>query len=756
MARLALFELAKVWRRRAFLLSALALMAVNVFILWYVNLAGPSAPGLTAYKRLCTDLSGMSEEEKHAYVGRLRETIDGVAFVDNILLLRASGMGEQFAEAQLAENPGVFEKYYDLYASGAYLRYTASLTAEKAFIDGLFREEAGVYGYQAYLAEIQEQKERLGGISIFAGTGQDSFAARNIQKSAADHEKLTAQNVRWIPAKPVTLAEGGVWTDILAAALTFFFTVGLVAEDRRKGLDSTVRATRRGILPTAAGKLAALLIHCLALEAAFFTVNLAFSGVAAGWWDLSARLQSVSVYRESGLEVSLRSFLLLSAATKAVTLFAAFSLVMALCVACKSATAPYLAGAALWVGSWALWRFVPAASAASPAKVLNLFALMRTEELYGGYLNLDILGRPVSRLGLSLALAAVVLLAGAALTVCLWRRPPEPSTRTARRGRRSRFRPHGSIWRHEAYKLLITNHGLALLLAFACLIAARSLSDPPVPSSAELYVQNLMLTLEGDLTQEKEALIAAETARFDEAFEEIRQIDAAVVSGEIPEDVGDTLKAKWQAVTAFYPAFERVLDQYRLVREGTGAFLYDTGWLYLLGALGETQLPDFLLLTLGIVLALSNAGAVEFSSGAWAVLGATKAGRRGVVRRKAAVCAAASALFAAVPFVCRLIRVAGAFPLHGWLTPAGMIPLYRGLLASIPVAALAAAKLALQTACGAAVGLVVLGLSLWRRNHVQTVFFALLILIVPGVLLALGFHMAGRLSLYPIYSCHFA
>ena len=149
MARLALFELSKVWRRRAFVLSALALLTVNVFILWYSSLGGPSAPGLTAYKKLYTDISGMSEEEKHAYVGKLRETVDGVSFVENILLLRASGMGEQFAEQELAENPGVFERYYDIYISGGYLRYTASLAAEKAFVDRIYGEERKVYGYGA-------------------------------------------------------------------------------------------------------------------------------------------------------------------------------------------------------------------------------------------------------------------------------------------------------------------------------------------------------------------------------------------------------------------------------------------------------------------------------------------------------------------------------------------------------------------------------------------------------------------------------
>ena len=755
MARLALFELSKVWRRRAFVLSALALLAVNVFILWYSSLGGPSAPGLASYKKLHTDISGMSVEEKHTYVGKLRETVDGVTFVENVLLLRASGMGEQFAEQELAENPGVFEKYYDIYTSGAYLRYTDSLATEKAFVDRIYGEERKVYGYEAYLQEIQERENLLSGISIFGDSQQeDSFSVRNIRKSATDHASMTTEGVNWIPSAPVTTPAQNLWADLLVIALTFLFVTGLVSDEKQKGLAAVTRATKRGVVPTVTAKLLALLVYCIVTETVFFTVNVLFSGVTAGWWDLSVRLQSVAAYRESSLDITVLEFYALSVVTKSLTLFAAFALITALCIVSGRVTVPYFGGAALWVVSFALWRFVPAASAASPAKHLNLFALLRTESIFGAYQNLDIGGKPVSRMALSLGLGLVTALFGVAIDLFLYRRPIGQTAERALRPHPLTFRPHASLTRHEAYKLLITNHGLAILLAFACLIAAQSLSNTYTPSSTEQYYQSVMLSLEGELTEEKEELIASEKARFDEAFEEIRQINAAVASGEISEDVGDTLKANWQAVTAFYPAFERVLDQYELVRDG-GAFLYDTGWLYLLGALGVPELTAFLLLTLGLILALSGAGAMEFSSGAWRVLNATKTGGRGVLRRKLAVCAIAGAIFTAVPFIFRVISTARAFPIHAPLTPARMIPLYRGLPAFVPAGALGAAKLTLQMLCGAVMALIVALLSFWRRSHIQTIFLAFLLLAAPCVLSALGLEAAQSFSLYPVYAWFF-
>ena len=755
MVRLTLFELSKVWRRRAFILSALALLAVNIFILWYSGLGSASAPGLTAYKKLYEDISDMSEEKKHAYVGELRETIDGVSFVENILLLRASGMGEQFAEQELAENPGVFERYYDLYTSGAYLRYTDSLAAEKTFIDRIYSEESKIYGYGAYLQDVQERENLLGGISIFGDAqNEDSFSSQNIKKSAADHAALNTEGVSWISSAPITAPAQNMWSDLLIIALSFLFVTGLVSDEKLKGLAAVTRATKRGAVPTITAKLLALLVYCFVTETVFFTVNVLFSGVVAGGWDLTVRLQSVAAYRESSLNITILEFYALSVVTKSLTLFVAFALITALCIVSSRVTVPYFGGAALWVVSFALWRFVPAASAASPAKHLNLFALLRTENIFGSYLNLDLGGKPVSRMWISLGLAIVTALMGVALDLFLYRRPVGQTAARALRPRPLPFRPHASLTRHEAYKLLITNHGLVILLALTCLIAAQSLTNTYTPSSMEQYYQSVMLSLEGELTEEKEALIASEKARFDEAFEEIRQINAAVASGEISEDVGDTLKANWQAVTAFYPAFERVLDQYELVKNG-GSFLYDTGWLYLLGALGVPELSGFLLLTMGLILALSGAGAMEFSSGAWSVLNATKTGGRGVLRRKLVLCALAGAIFAAVPFVFRVVSTVRAFPIHAPFTPARMIPLYRNLSAAIPTAALGAAKLTLQMLCGALMALIVALLSFWRRSHIQTIFLAFLLLAAPCVLSALGLKAAQSFSLYPVYAWFF-
>lgn len=184
MLRLTLFELQKVWGRRSFCFALCLTLCLNLFFLWYTHLPEGNTPDLTAYKHFSQDIAGMSESEKHAFVSDRKEILDGVSFVSEILTMQHSDIGAAFAQEELAAHPGLFETWYPLYQSGEYLRYTDSLEQETVLIGELYAEESQVSGYEAFLQSIQDRKDSLSGISIFAAQDQDSFAARNIQKSA--------------------------------------------------------------------------------------------------------------------------------------------------------------------------------------------------------------------------------------------------------------------------------------------------------------------------------------------------------------------------------------------------------------------------------------------------------------------------------------------------------------------------------------------------------------------------------------------
>lgn len=755
--RLLGFELGKIWGRRSFLLSICALLIVNGFLLWYTNLPDGEEPDISAYRAFGEAIAGMTEAEKGEYVTKYKETMDGVSFVEQVMTMRSmSGeMGETLAAQMLEASPGMFELWYDTYQSGEYLFFTDSLWQEERLAQELYNQWENSAGYGAYLKSVQENKAALKSIGIFGGAQGDSFSARNVEKSAEDYGKLTDEGIRWMPEKPVTGSMENGWTDLLLLLSTALFVGTLILEEKEKRLFYITRSTRKGILPDMGARLAALLVHSLAAAGLFYGENLIFYGRAAGFGDLGARIQSLTAYRESCLEISIRQYILLSVLTKGLALFGFGAVIAALCLLSRRFFLPYIAGG-LWYGcSYALYTAIPAASKGAAFKYLNLAGTLRTQNLYGAYLNLNLFGRPVSRTTLTLGLLGLTILTGVSLSLLLFAKGERLKLRLelgqSRFSVALPFRPHGNPFFHEGYKILVTNRAAVLLLLFSALIGYRDLSRHYSLSPQEQYYQDMMLTLEGELTEEKEGLLLAEEARYEKAFEEIARIEALVAAGEIDQRTGEDMKSPWYGVTAFYPAFTRAWQQYQHICDNGGRFLYDTGYLYLFGIKGGEFRIDLLLLSGGMILAFGGVMAMEDRKGAWNLLGSTRRGKRRIAADKAVLCATAAALFSLVPFLCRLASIQAAFPLRGLHFPVTDIPYFRQLAACLPAGGLVALTWLWQALVAAAAALVILVLSYWRKDSLQAYFFGVMILLLPQALGLLGLSFADCLSLYPLY-----
>lgn len=747
------FELGKIWKKRSFALAVCVLLSVHVFLLWYTSLPDGETPALSSYRKIQTDIRDMDEEEKADYIAKRKETLDGILFVRDVLSLQQfqDEAWGALAEQMRQENPGMFEAYYDLYQSGEYLEYTDSLEQEEALIDEVYEEWQVVAGYGDYLRSIQENKDTLGGISIFGGQEKDTYSARNLEKSASDYEGLTDKNVRFTVSKGLTLAMESVWTDLLLFIFLMLFVGGLIMEEKEKKLFFITRSTKKGITHSMLAKLAALLIHCVFSTALFYTVSLVFSGQSAGWPDLGASLQSVAAYTQSNLPISILGFILISVMTKAIFLFGVGALLTALSILSSVAILPFSVGAVIAGIGALLYSLIPAGSVLSTLKYLNPVGIMKTEKIYGSYLNFNLFGYPVSRFALSLGLMGITAIIGTAGSLWLFRRMQAFGVRKLRLPFSLPFKPHTSIWRHEAYKIFIVNRALAILVLFAALLAFHGLGQTYTPSVAEQYYRDIMMRLEGKMTQEKENLVLSEKERYDEAFRELERIEEMASAGELSDDAAEDLKAQPSMTLIFYPAFERVERQYENIKDNGGSFVYDTGYLYLFGVWGEAFPVDFLILSVGILLAASGAISMEYQAGSLFLLTAAKAGKKKIFMGKCILCMGAAAVLALVPAVCRMIAIARVYPLHNMGAAVQDLLHYSGFALPMPIGIFVLVFFLSQAAAAIIVALIVLALSVWRKNQAQTVFFALLLLAVPMILKLLGFEIAKWFSIYPLY-----
>lgn len=715
MIRLIIFELEKIWRKRSFLLSICALLTVNLFLLWYVNMPDDETPPLGAYKAFSTDIQAMSEEKKGTYITQLKEKMDGIALVQSIQNLQANG-GDM----------------------------------ETALVNELFDAYQKVADFPNYLDSVVTAKNTLSGISVFGDAETDSFSSRNIIKSAQDYAVLNGSQTNWQVDKGIVITMENDITDILLFLAVFLFVGSLITEEKEKGLFYITRATKNGLSLSITGKLGALLVHCTAIVGLMLGENLLFAHVSTGIGNLSVSLQSLAPYVQSPLPISILEYLLFSAVTKVFLLFVFGVTIITVAIISSRGFLSHMVGIGLLGISFIAYMFIPVYTVYVPVKYLNFWGIMRTEFMYGDYLNLNIVGHPFSVRIISWCVLSVGCVA--AITICIAAfLQSHPVTRKKEAYSFSfYFRPHGSLLRHEAYKLLIANRGILVFLCFALLIAYQGITQEYHVSGQEQYYQRLMLQLEGELSEKKTERIQSEQVRFDEAIEQIARIDALADEGQIDSRSADIMKQEWETVFAYYPAFERVLAQYDNTQTG-GSFVYDTGYLYLLGKADNSFLRCLLLLSICMVIAFYNGISMEYSRKAWYLLGATRCGKKAIIRQKVALVAICAAVMAVLPWIFRTIAITRRFPMSSLLTSVTNIPALADFPLHMPLICFIIGMIVAQMLATVCIGLGVLGISAWRKNEMQALFFSLLLLVMPLVLKLMGFDFAGWFSVYPIY-----
>lgn len=755
MGRLVNYELEKIWRKRSFLAAVCAVLLINLFFLWYSDLPdGQEAPP-AAYRQFQEDISGMSEQEKLDYVTSLHEDMEGIAHVQEVLFMESvsdASMAADFAESQRLAHPGMFEEYLPLYESGEYLRYTDSPEQERAFVTELYEEIQQVSCYSDYLEEVQQTRDSLSGISIFASAQEEEdFSSRNIHRSAEDYSRMTDVEVSFYPSRGVVSVTGQQLTDLLLILIVFLLVGSLIYEEKAKGLFLITRASGRGRGMSIGARLTALAVSVLALTLLLFGTNILYYGITTGLGDLSRSIQSVAAYHTSCLHLTVRGYFLLTLLTKAAVMFFLGALLTFLFLSSRQAFTPYLIGAGMIGAGFLCYYQLPAVSQWNWLKYLNVIGFLKTENLYGSYLNLNCFGYPVSRVSVSLGLLAAGVVTGAALSAGVFLR----GKCLLGTGRELRlhlpFHPHTVTARHESYKLLVMNRALPVLILFALLSGYQDLAVKYSVTPHEEYYQGMLLQLEGEMTIAKRGLIQAEWERYKEAFEAIARIDEQAASGELSEQAAEDRKLPYYNEVAYYDAFLSVAEQYDHVRETGGSFVYDTGYSCLLGVRGNSFLTRMLLMAAALIFAWNNVCSMETQRKSWGLLSATEAGRRRVIFCKQRAVLLWTGILYLAETAAFTIPVIRTYPLHMLTASTADLPMYYETGLHMPIFLWLLLTLCAQLLALEVMAVVILAVSKWLGTHIQTLFTCVCILAVPLLLAELGIPGAEYASLYPLF-----
>lgn len=251
--------------------------------------------------------------------------------------------------------------------------------------------------------------------------------------------------------------------------------------------------------------------------------------------------------------------------------------------------------------------------------------------------------------------------------------------------------------------------------------------------------------MEGEITQEKETLIEKERQRFADAMKIMEQTDSkSALDYDAPHaDAAMTL--------LFYPAFQRVEEQYAKIKQHGGNFVYDSGYRYWFDLSKDIFAINALIITIVMILITSAAIPLEYQSGVLSLIHTSKVGKRRVMIIKGLLCLGAGVLLTLLPLFIRFLRIQSVYPMHMMHTNLSSVSDMPSLLKEVPLWFSMCLLIITHIVFTALIILLTMWISVWRKHQAQTMFFAFVMLGTPMIFYLLGFDVFQWLSFLPLY-----
>jgi ABC-type transport system involved in multi-copper enzyme maturation permease subunit len=543
------------------------LFLLNIFQLYFLEKESVDYAESGEYKRLWEEISAMAEEKgQEAVYAAIREEYEEKRQFEQFYLIYLYGIPNE-----KDYSTEFLEKAYDRIRREKELNMNV-LKQERSLYSRITSELGSIAGYDDYIRDIGDSARRLTTISIFQS--KDSFAYRNIRKTPQAYEKMKDITLEAAPSKGIELFSMSVITDIIAVFLIVCCAVCVWVKEKEDGIKSLLFSCCQGRKRIAAVKLLTLAIACLVIEIFLYGGNLIMAVRLYGLGDLSRYLPSVYVFNQTAWRISVLDYLILFLVIKYMVFLWLSFIICVIADFCNSMI--YTFGSVIGIGAASVLAYsrISGSSLLSFLKYLSPYGLLRTENLFTTYRNLNLFGYPVElTLCTYLLLITGLLLLPYLLPKIYIRRKKNRKIDTGIvldkvKGFFTRtVGKNVSLLKHEMYKIFITQKVLFVLLAL-CVIQVFGYrpKEKIIISADEYYFEQYMSKLSGPLTEEKVTFITEEKKRFDKLMEAYKII---VSEGKSNYALQEELKPE--------QAFQWVLQRYRYISEHKEAyFIYDT------------------------------------------------------------------------------------------------------------------------------------------------------------------------------------
>lgn len=511
--------------------------------------------------------------------------------------------------------------------------YTGDFYSEAALFDRVREDFARAQDYGEYLAQVEENAERLGGTAIFSQPGgYESKVIEKIREAYRPLRELAPKPGCWAALERALTGE---FTGLFLLVAGCVFGVGTICEDLESGSLLLIRSTPLGRRRLSVCRMGAALVHSLLCGLALAVLP----GVVCllgGGVDLAAPVQSLPGFYTGTIPVTAGGYLLCRGAFALTAVFVTELLVMAAAQVLVYAATTYQFSVLL-VGTEVVLRYlVPGSSFLNFFRYANLLYLADPKEAFSGFHCVNCFGEPIPLAQVLVVFGGVML--GLGLPAIYFGRAPGRGLRLRLpKALRKRWGYCQSLFRHEGYKLLAVNRCWVWLLALAVWAGWSWVSFDANYDVNDLLYRSHIQAVEGrvdeaawDYAAEQEAYFAGLEARLSE-------LAAQLESGALEQKEYDLACVPLRQELLSRTAFERFRNSLNyLSRQGRKTILYRTGYDRLVGRTARRAAqPRHMLGLLFLAALISPIYAGDNGSGMTALIRSTKGGRLRLMGTKA-------------------------------------------------------------------------------------------------------------------------
>lgn len=662
--------------------------------------------------------------------------------------------------------------------------YTGDLWNERDLIQAGLEELENAMHYNTYLKGIQEDANKMLGVSIFRkNTG---YSARNLKKTAKDFKEMEDLTLQFDVSQGIIWATGFAASDLLGILLLFAAGIFLILNEKQNGQLAAIVCTARGRWETKAAKIGVLFLASIVIAGIIYGENFIYTWIVYGFGDLSRFVQSIPEYHSCILKISVLQYFMLFFAVKVLVYFAIGLLVFCFCL-CFQQLLKIFGGFLALIGlETAAWYWIPVNSVFSALKYLNLFYFLQTDKLLMNYQNVNIFSRPVG----SIPAAAFCLSIFMGICICkilyetdgsriMIKKRLEGSPDRIKgifQSEKSAFanclkssKLYGSIfwlWDNrfvfrklgrvrslagfEYLKIVRKSGGLFLLFLFLIVQYYRIQDYTYLRLPEQIYYRTYMNYLAGPVTEWTDAYVKEENERYDSLSLQLMKLQQQDSSGVKRVEIQEKMRPyeAWEKVNAEYDAIVM-----RQQESGRTLFLvYGDGYRQLAGEDQDTDMTTTAAFFISLILVLLTAGTFSCDSGQDMdrIIAATSLGKRDTLRAKKKIAYFLAVISFLFVYGADFLKVYMEIGLNQFSAPVQSLSYLSGCTLSLNLG-----QYLLLLYMFRLIGIFVvvhgiLAISLLCKSTIRSMLVSSIIFLLPTVLGLLHISIANKVTLLPM------